>query len=76
MSASRPSSSAPVAATAAATQSAPGSGSREIKLGTTEAEGERILGAPATKVDLGEKLLYKYKDLTVEFHDGKVAEVR
>jgi hypothetical protein len=25
---------------------------------------------------LGEKTLYKYKDMTVEFHDGKVTDVR
>jgi len=25
---------------------------------------------------LGEKVLYKYKDMTVEFRDGKVTDVR
>jgi len=49
---------------------------KEIKLGMTIADVEKTLGAPATKVDLGEKLLYKYKDMTVEFRDGKVADVR
>jgi hypothetical protein len=29
-----------------------------------------------TKIDPGEKVLYKYKDMTVEFHDGKVSDVK
>ena len=37
---------------------------------------EAALGLPETKVDLGEKVLYKYKDMTVEFHDSKVTGVR
>jgi hypothetical protein len=49
---------------------------KEIKLGMTLVDVETILGPPATKVDLGEKVLYKYKDMTVEFHDGKVSDVR
>jgi hypothetical protein len=49
---------------------------REVKLGMTFAEVEQALGLPATRVDLGEKVLYKYKDMTVEFHDGKVTDVR
>ena len=40
------------------------------------ADVESALGAPLTRVDLGEKVLYKYKDMTVEFHDGKVTDVR
>ena len=40
------------------------------------AEVEADLGVPQTRVDLGEKVLYKYKDMTVEFHDGKVIDVR
>ena len=40
------------------------------------AEVESALGVPQTRVDLGEKVLYKYKDMTVEFHDGKVTDVR
>jgi hypothetical protein len=39
-------------------------------------EVERALGVPQTRVDLGEKVLYKYKDMMVEFRDGKVADVR
>ena len=48
----------------------------EIKLGMPAADVERLLGLPATKADLGEKILYRYKDMTVEFHDGKVVDVR
>jgi hypothetical protein len=40
------------------------------------AEVETALGVPQTRVDLGEKVLYKYKDMTVEFHEGKVTDVR
>lgn len=40
------------------------------------AEVETALGVPQTRVDLGEKVLYKFKDMTVEFHDGKVTDVR
>jgi hypothetical protein len=55
---------------------APPSEPKEIKLGMTIADVENIMGPPATKVDLGEKVLYKYKDMTVEFHGGKVTDVR
>ena len=49
---------------------------KQVKAGMSFAEVESALGAPQTRVDLGEKVLYKYKDMTVEFHDGKVADVR
>lgn len=49
---------------------------KEVKLGMTPAEVEAALGLPEAKVDLGEKVLYKYKNMTVEFHDGKVTDVR
>jgi hypothetical protein len=49
---------------------------KEVKLGMTFAEVEAALGLPETRVDLGEKVLYKYKDMTVEFHDGKVSDVK
>jgi hypothetical protein len=49
---------------------------KEVKLGMTTAEVEAALGLPEAKVDLGEKVLYKYKNMTVEFHDGKVTDVR
>jgi hypothetical protein len=49
---------------------------KEVKLGMTPADVEAALGSPETKVDLGEKVLYKYKNMTVEFHDGKVTGVK
>lgn len=49
---------------------------KEVRLGMTPAEVEAVLGLPEAKVDLGEKVLYKYKNMTVEFHDGKVTDVR
>jgi hypothetical protein len=49
---------------------------KEVKLGMTPAEVEAALGVPETKADLGGKILYKYKNMTVEFHDGKVSDVR
>ena len=48
----------------------------QVKAGMSFAEVESALGVPQTRIDLGEKVLYKYKDMTVEFHDGKVADVR
>jgi hypothetical protein len=48
----------------------------QVKTGMSFAEVESALGVPQTRIDLGEKVLYKYKDMTVEFHDGKVADVR
>ena len=49
---------------------------KEVKLGMSFAEVEAALGLPQTRVELGEKVLYKYKDMTVEFHDGKVTDVK
>jgi len=48
----------------------------QVKSGMSFAEVESALGVPQTRVELGEKVLYKYKDMTVEFHDGKVTDVR
>jgi hypothetical protein len=48
----------------------------QVKAGMSFAEVESALGIPQTRIDLGEKVLYKYKDMTVEFHDGKVTDVR
>jgi hypothetical protein len=48
----------------------------QVKAGMSFAEVESALGVPQTRVDLGEKVLYKYKDMTVEFHSGKVTDVR
>lgn len=49
---------------------------KEVKLGMTPTEVESIMGPPLTKADLGEKVLYKYKDMTIEFHSGRVTDVR
>ena len=49
---------------------------KEVKLGMSFAEVEAALGPPETRADLGAKVLYKYKDMTVEFHDGKVTDVK
>jgi hypothetical protein len=49
---------------------------KEVKLGMSFAQVESALGPPETRADLGEKVLYKYKDMTVEFHDGKVSDVK
>lgn len=48
----------------------------EIKLGMTAYQVEQILGSPVTRADLGEKVLFRYRDMTVEFHDGRVTDVR
>jgi hypothetical protein len=48
----------------------------QVKAGMSFAEVEAALGVPQTRVDLGEKVLYKYKDMTVEFQNGKVTDVR
>jgi hypothetical protein len=42
----------------------------------TFAEVEASLGIPETRADLGEKVIYKYKNMTVEFFNGKVADIR
>jgi len=51
-------------------------GTREISLGMTIAEIESVLGPPELKISLGEKVIYKYSDMTVDFVDGKVADVK
>ena len=48
----------------------------QVKAGMSFGDVEGALGLPQTRVDLGEKVLYKYKDMTVEFHDGRVTDVR
>jgi len=49
---------------------------KQVKLGMSFAEVEAALGLPETRVDLGEKVLYKYKDMTVEFHNSRVTDVK
>ena len=49
---------------------------KEIKLGMTFTEVESIFGIPEKKATLGNKVIYKYKDMAIEFVDGKVADVK
>jgi len=51
-------------------------GTKEISLGMTIAEIESVLGRPEIKISLGEKVIYKYSDMAIEFVDGKVADVK
>lgn len=51
-------------------------GTKEISLGMTIAEIESVLGPPEIKISLGEKMIYKYESMAVEFVDGKVADVK
>ena len=52
------------------------SSTHRIALGMTMSQVEEALGPPNTRVDLSDKVLYKYKDTTIEFRNGKVADVR
>ena len=38
--------------------------------------GTQVIARHRGPLCLGPKVLYKYKDMTVEFRDGKVADVR
>jgi hypothetical protein len=49
---------------------------KEVKLGMSFAEVEAALGPPQARVELGEKVFYKYKDMTIEFHGGKLTDVK
>jgi hypothetical protein len=49
---------------------------KEVKRGMSFAQVEAALGVPQARVELDEKVLHKYKDMTVEFHAGKVTDVR
>ena len=48
----------------------------EIKLGMTIADVESIFGIPLRKATLGEKVIYKYEDMAVEFFGGTVSDVQ
>jgi len=50
--------------------------SQEIRLGMTIEEVEYIFGNPERKALLGERTLYKYEDMVIEFLDGKVSDVQ
>ena len=60
----------------AALQEASPAQPKEIRLSMTVVEVEAVLGLPETRADLGEKVLYKYRNMTIEFHGGKVTDVR
>ena len=49
---------------------------KQVSAGMTFAEVEASLGIPETRADLGEKVLYRYKNMTVEFGNGKVVDIR
>lgn len=49
---------------------------REIAAGMTMEEVEEIFGPPQTKAVLGDKTLYRYPRMVVEFVAGKVTDVR
>lgn len=49
---------------------------KTVSLGQTPEQVEAVLGPPSTKINLGSKLTYVYKDLKVIFQDGKVADVQ
>lgn len=49
---------------------------REIKIGMSISEVEATLGAPLTILRLSDKTVYKYKDLAVEFTNGKVSDIK
>jgi hypothetical protein len=42
----------------------------------TIADVESIFGTPTSKETLGEKVVYKYQDMTVEFINGKVSDIK
>ncbi|HEV2493365.1 MAG TPA: hypothetical protein VG204_09890 [Terriglobia bacterium] len=70
--------SSPAAGPAAATSSTHSAEKTEkvIQRGMTYTQVETVLGPPSTRANLGEKTVYKYPDLTVEFRGGKVTDVR
>ena len=42
----------------------------------TIADVESIFGTPTSKETLGEKVVYKYQDMTVEFINGRVSDIK
>lgn len=61
---------------AAPASSSPHAPEKVIQRGMTYTQVEAVLGPPSTRANLGEKTVYKYPDLTVEFRGGKVTDVR
>ena len=54
---------------------APAAAPVNISLGQSIADVTAALGPPLTKVDLGAKKIYQYKDMKITFKDGKVSDV-
>jgi len=48
---------------------------KTVKLGQSQEEVVAVMGKPEKIIDLGEKVVYVYKDMKVIFRDGKVADV-
>ena len=42
----------------------------------TIADVESIFGTPSSKEAFGEKVVYKYQDMTVEFVNGRVSDIK
>jgi hypothetical protein len=40
-----------------------------VKLGLTASEVEAAMGPPVSGVDSGDRVLYKYRDMTIEFRN-------
>lgn len=48
----------------------------DISEGMSIAEVERLLGLPEKRATIGAKIIFKYPDVTVEFTNGKVTDVK
>ncbi len=42
----------------------------------TIADVESIFGTPTSKETIGEKVIYRYQDMTVEFVNGRVSDIK
>lgn len=49
---------------------------KTVALGQTQDQVKSILGAPDKILDLGQKVIYVYKDIKVIFVDGKVSDIQ
>jgi hypothetical protein len=47
----------------------------ELKLGMTIEEVVALMKEPSKKVDLGDKIIYKYDDMVITFQEGKVINI-
>ena len=54
---------------------APAAAPTTISLGQSIDDVTAALGQPLTKINLGSKQIYKYKDMKITFKDGKVSDV-